>query len=496
MKLIPLQSLRFLVAAVYDRRDSLAISTFSGGHRPPLQGAGGGCKLAARLSGGSLGLGSVALAAAVMALGAGPMASFAKAIPGEAYTEVTGDGGWCWFSGPRALRQDGRTFTGWVTTDGSIQIGEVGVGAAPARIVTLHDQLQRDDHCNPAFLSLPDGRLAAFYTTHGTDDLFLRTTEKPGDISAWTPTRRLGMLPGGKVSGYGVTYANPVRLTDETNRLYVFFRGVNWKPTVTISDDLGKTWTKPETYISRQSRTNANRPYARYWDDGKGRIDFLFTDGHPRNEVTNRVHFMRYEKGFFTKADGTRIGTLADLPIDPDKADVVYDGRSGRGWIWDIAEDQSGHPVIAYTRLPGDTKADMGRDHQYWYARWDGKQWVDHEIAAGGKWFPHTAEGKVETEPHYSAGLSLDAADPATVYYAAPVKGVFEIFHARTTDGGATWKATALTENSRNDNVRPIVVRNHGGDSPTVLWMNLRKYVHFTDYEVSIRSDRPGAVAK
>ena len=429
------------------------------------------------------------------------------AAPGESFATVAEDGAWCWFSEPRAVFKDGKTYTGWVTTDGSIQVGEIDASNHPARMVTLHEKLQRDDHDNPAFLFLPDGRLAAFYNTHGNDDLFLRITEKPGDFSAWTPERRLGMRDAAK-GKMGITYANPVRLADEKDRVFVFFRGSDFKPNLSISDDLCQTWSKPQTLVRRQGNTDGNRPYVRYWDDGKGRIDILFTDGHPRNEMKNRVHFMRYEKGAFWKADGTKIGMLTDLPLDPEKADVVYDGSAGRGWIWDITEDKTGNPIIAYTRLPGDTKETIGRDHRYHYARWDGKAWVDHEIARGGKWFPHapkndgelaraskkfphTPKTDVEPEPHYSPGLALDKTDPSVAYYSAPVKGVLEIFRAVTSDGGATWTAEPVTQNSFNDNVRPITIRNPGDGAPAVLWMNLRHYRHFTDYDVSIRMSRP-----
>ena len=86
------------------------------------------------------------------------------AQPAEAYADFTEDGTWCWFSSPRALSRDGKTYSGWVTEDGSIQAGEVEHATGRVSTVTLHPQYQRDDHDNPAFVFLPDGRLMAFYT--------------------------------------------------------------------------------------------------------------------------------------------------------------------------------------------------------------------------------------------------------------------------------------------------------------------------------------------
>lgn len=40
-------------------------------------------------------------------------------------------------------------------------------------------------------------------------------------------------------------------------------------------------------------------------------------------------------------ADGTLITSLEDLPIEPRRTDVVYNGKKGRAWIWDIAVDKN-----------------------------------------------------------------------------------------------------------------------------------------------------------
>ena len=40
-------------------------------------------------------------------------------------------------------------------------------------------------------------------------------------------------------------------------------------------------------------------------------------------------------------ADGSVIARLTDLPVEPQKTDIVYSGRKGRAWIWDIAIDKT-----------------------------------------------------------------------------------------------------------------------------------------------------------
>jgi hypothetical protein len=140
--------------------------------------------------------------------------------------------------------------------------------------------------------------------------------------------------------------------------------------------------------------------------------------------------------------------------------------------------------VIAYARLPAES------DHRYHYARWNGEEWIDSEMVAAGGWFPETPEGVVEPEPHYSGGVVLDHGDPSIVYLSRPVDGVFEIEQWRTRDGGATWRTHAITAGSARDNVRPFVIRNHGRSSPSLLWMENRRYRHYLDFAATIRMDR------
>ena len=123
----------------------------------------------------------------------------AAAATGEEFAKASDDGAWCWFSEPKAVRRDGKVFTGWVTRNGSIEASVIDAKGQVLQTAMLHEKLQLDDHDNPAFLFLADGRLAAFYCTHGNDDLFLRITEKPGMVfkysaPSWAGTGWRGAL--------------------------------------------------------------------------------------------------------------------------------------------------------------------------------------------------------------------------------------------------------------------------------------------------------------
>ncbi len=429
----------------------------------------------------------LAAALAFLLTPAAPAATAAASAKAAAHSTFTVDGAWCWFSDPRAIYRKGRIYAGWMTSDGSVQIGEMDSATGAVRTATLAENFEVDDHDNPALLFLPDGRLAVFYSLHAKGDMRLRITTRPEDIGAWTPERSLGFEGAGR---QGVTYANPVLLSEEKNAIYLFWRGSDFKPTFSVSKDLGQTWSAPRTLLRGAGAGADNRPYVKVASDGRKRIFFAFTDGHPRNEAKNSLYFLRYEDGVFTRADGTRVGGMDDLPLDPAKCERVYDGATaGRAWVWDIAWRQN-QVAVAYTRLPAET------DHRYHYLRWDGKQWLDSPITAAGGWFPRTPPGKTEREPHYSAGIAIDQYYIDTVYLSRPVDGVWEIEKWRSADKGASWRHEPVTRASTAGNVRPFVIRNAPRGEPYLMWMNLSgRYVHYTDYLTSLQINRRESVA-
>jgi hypothetical protein len=412
------------------------------------------------------------------------------AEPAESFPSFTDDGGWCWFADPRAVARDGKTYTGWVTENGSLQAAMREDASGKISVTMLHEKYQRDDHDNPAFLFLPDGRLMAFYSKHGGPDMNVRVTISPGDFTDWQPERVLDLFGVTERPRKTITYPNPVMLAAETNAIYLFWRGDSWKPTFSKSTDAGRSWSLAKVIVARTGAGSDNRPYVKIASDGKDRIHMIFTDGHPRNEAANSVYYVCYRNGAFYKVDGTHIADEAQLPFTPEQADCVYNATAAgaRAWVFDVAADEAGRPVIAYTRLAEET------DHRYHYARWDGAKWTDHELCAGGKWFPQTKPGKTETETYYSGGLALDHDNPSVVYLSHPVNGVREIERWTTADGGKNWKSQAVTSGSKYDNIRPVAVRGHTNGGPTVLWESLTgHYVHYTDYRASIKMDRPHA---
>lgn len=406
--------------------------------------------------------------------------------------ELTSNGAWCWFSDPRAIyaNNEDMIITGWVKDDGSVEAASLDLISNEVKTNVLFPQLQYDDHNNPAFVLLPDNNVLAMYTWHSTKKgVVYNITTNGSDVSSFGKAvvfkpKTDQLLEDFPRETY--TYANPYSLKKEHNRIYSFGRWIGFKPNMVASDDNGKTWHTPRVIISPEKFDPGNRPYVKYFSDGKSKVHMVYTDGHPRNEPTNSVYYCYYENGAFWKADRSKICSVEELPFEPKDASLVYKptNNSGLSWIADIVVDKKDQPIILYTRHPEET------DHRYHYAWYNKKinQWNDYEICKAGPWFPQTQDGKEEKEPHYFGNMTLHPADPSIIYLSRQINGVFEIEKRVTQDGGKNWEIEPITANSTFDNVRPYIPRDIAKkDKTVVLWMENKKYIHFTDYDVAIK---------
>lgn len=393
------------------------------------------------------------------------------------YAEIatlTEDGAWCWFADPRGFYHQGiqeRTYLGWITRSGDVQAAQYDHRSGQLDTVTVRTAFQVDDHGNPSLLLRPDGHVMIFYCRHTSDrNMYYRVSSNPEDITSWGAERTVTNITSGNV-----TYPSVFFLPAENNRLFLFYRGIDWQPTMQTSSDAGETWGQPQKIIQI-----GERPYTKYESDSNGRIHIAFTDGHPRNEPSNGIYHIYYENGAFYRSDGSYIKAAGSSAVTAAEATRVYDASQGRGWIWDIALDGSGNPVLVYAAMPQEN------NHNYRYARWNGSNWQDYSITAAGGWFPETPAGSSEPEPHYSGGIILDHDNPSVVYLSREISGVFEIEKWTTFNGGGNWSSRAVTSNSSLLNVRPFVPRNHKPGEFDVVWMQ-GHYEYYTNYGTALR---------
>ncbi len=406
--------------------------------------------------------------------------------PGENYPSVTNDGTWCWFSDPRAIYHGNSVVTGWVTKDGSIEAAALNPENGKIASIPLMEKLEVDDHDNPAFVAV-NGEVQAFYTKHIPVGIYQDMLDFSNGFAAVTLHKETNPIDSAeleKFPRYTTTYANPYALKAENNRLYVFGRWTGFKPNVMWSDNGGHSFTKARVFITNFPFDQGNRPYVKYYSDGNSRIHIVFTDGHPRVEPLNSVYYAYYEQGAFYRVDGSVICSLQDAPFEPKDASLLYQAseEEGRAWVYDICADASGNPVVLYARYPNE------ETHIYHYATYNGSQWTDVEICNAGKWFPQTPESEREREPHYSGGLTVNPSNTKQVFVSREVDGTFEIERFTLDAEQKTWSITPITQQSVNDNVRPYFPRGGNAENtPVLLWMNNKKYVHYTNYATEIK---------
>lgn len=428
--------------------------------------------------------------------------------------EVAPDGAWTWFNDERAIFHGGYLFAGFVLRSGYPGVVRYDPQTGESRTMQLGTEAayNKDDHNNPSLTVLPDGRLLAIYARHHKDFFYfyrISKTQTPALGGDWGPEQHVSTPDK-------VTYSNCYRLRKEGDRLYNFFRGVNFNPGVSMSDDSGSTWNAPIHLF--KTGNNDVRPYTRYASNGEDRIDCIYTDGHPR-DCTNSIYHFYYQDGGIHRTDGTLIREFGELPFDHDggeRGTEIYSYREreyeglegpddylpfGRGWVWDIHYDAEGRPVCVYQSLPvpsenggEDLPAWPDSRIHYYYARWTGAAWETHCIG-------HAGRGLYEVENFYAGGISLDPEDTRVVYFSSNAlkpfenlgsqEGIplnpndrYELWRGVTEDGGKTFAWESLTENSEADNLRPIVPLDHGYGRH-YLWFQGR-YTIYQDYDTRV----------
>jgi hypothetical protein len=166
----------------------------------------------------------------------------------------------------------------------------------------------------------------------------------------------------------------------------------------------------------------------------------------------------------------------------------------------DVHLDRAGHRRIIFSvqrdgakgRGVRDIKID-GQDHRFYHARWDGAHWLVHEIA-------HAGSRLYAGEDDYTGLAAIDPQNPSVVYIStntdpktgAPListadqKPHWEIYRGLTTDDGATFTWTPLTQNSASDNLRPIVPLWKEAQGRTILLWLRGTYRRYTDYDLDV----------
>jgi len=333
-------------------------------------------------------------------------------------------GAWTWFNDPRAMRVGDTLLVGAVGPDGSI-----------TALTRKHGQWQEqriegpgkpDDHDNPAFLHLPDGRILAFYARHNSPRYMV--AEAGSDLKFGTP---YDIAP--QIGGENFSYANPAIIDGKIALFYRCGRPPGWTICRADSSD-GKAWTKGAALLA----SSGHRPYFKL-ATSPGRVDFVITDGHPNELSPNPIRHFYLTRGRYFASDGTPLGPP---PIRIDSIPKVAD----HGWLWDIKPG-----LIAYTTFD-----------RYHLARWD-NGWRSEVVGKAG--IP-----LYRAEQFYRGGVVIKDAD---TLYSSDGEGVF--LHRKRD----AWQPVKI-----GNGIRPYRV--DGG----LLWMDgeYRSYVDY-DTHIAWRAD-------
>ncbi len=391
--------------------------------------------------------------------------------------EIEDEGAWCWFGDPRAINftnEEGTidvTVIGYIDVHGSIKATQINNLTNKVDEVLIRTNIQPDDHNNPTFVMIPDGRIVVFYSRHTDEACFwYRVSEKPGDITTFGEEKCLE-------TSANTTYPSPFILSDDPDHIYLCWRGIEWHPTIaklSLPDENGDMeFTFGPYQIVRSTNTGNNvRPYAKYASNGKDKIYMSYTSTHPDNVDNNWLYFNQIDINTMTVHDinGTLMRTIENGPLIVDHSNqshIVDKSSSVRNWLWQVAVAEDGTPVIANVRINGGKTS-----HDYYYVKWNGTSWTKTFLTnAGGKFHPSN------TEYCYSGGMSIDVDNPNVFYVSKPVDGLFgkiwEVFKYTMSQDGTTIESTEqITQNSQKNNVRPWVIPGSEGKDLRVMWMN------------------------
>ena len=165
----------------------------------------------------------------------------------------------------------------------------------------------------------------------------------------------------------------------------------------------------------------------------------------------------------------------------PEAFTTLFPGDAGNvAWGVDIEVGADGTPRALFSMQKdgaGLPSKEGGLDMRYHFARFNGEQWIQREIAhAGTRLYvgedDYTGLGALHPEEPGRLFISTNAhpVTGAPLVSAADGQRHWEIFEGRSADCSQTWAWTPVTWDSTADNLRPVVPRGTGGRT-WLLWL-------------------------
>jgi len=358
--------------------------------------------------------------------------------------EFTTDGAYTWFNG-RPVHANGKTFTGWVNSDGDIVAASYDHNSDTVTTTTLKAGFQADDHNAPGVVVQANGTLTYVYTGHNAGSIYVKHSSSAYDISSFGVETSIS-------PSSAHTYCRPFQVS--SGRIYTFYRNGNNNLAYIYYN--GSSWSAETELITASGKG----PYVQF-DQNGDRIDIALTHAVQSADGTKEdARHAYFEGGTLYESDGTALGTSG---VNLSNTTPVYDsGTNGNHdvWVWDVAYHASDDIEIVFAEF-----VDYD-DHRYRYAHYDGTSWTHTQVTDGGSYITTGWE----KERYYSGGIALDGETKGLCYLAVADGYSGELQRWFTPDNGSSWTSAKLGGGGMQ-NVRPMVPHNRHPDLP-VLWMH------------------------
>lgn len=275
-----------------------------------------------------------------------------------------------------------------------------------------------------------DQRLIVAFCNQFATQISQRISTNALDATAWDAAT-LG------ATGDGYYFGHLMQLTDGT--LYNFpengAHGATRYIPILKSTDGGVNWTLTVSQLIKPRTTTAI--YWRTITDGT-KIHILTTDTD-RTAADAAVYHFYLESDVLYAGDGSALAGSA--PYFANAGTLVQSTALGSAMPGGPAIDSSGQPAVVVQCYDSSVPQTL-----YRMARFNGSTWTTYAIDGSA--------GLVQSN-HYNTLCSPVKNDPNVVWYPKKVGSYFEMFRARSGDGGATWVSTQITSGSTLDNLYP-----------------------------------------
>lgn len=403
---------------------------------------------------------------------------------GGADAEV-GPGAWCWFQAPRAsFGPDGLLWMGasvaetGTALDGAVKLYGWDTRSGDLVVDRTLDATRQDDHTSPSVLAIGREVQVSWALHQALDWVEIGRTSRNGILVTQRITR-----PGALRSpARGTAYAS-VHIVD--GQRWLLYRGEQFSWNLLTSPD-GERWTARGLVIA--PGTAGDRPYLHAASDGK-RLHILCTNGNPTEYRGTSAYAGTIEADLTIRRSlGGVVGSVgagAPKPAQLLRLAVGVAGADEAGdtdmWLSDL-QVVDGRPTGILVRRdpwPSDAVGAVGGwRHRYFWIRQRATGWVVEPLCWAG--------GEIcATQPDYAALGAQDPSLATRVVVATNVHPVtaepltsavdgavrFELFEGtRVGEGAWTWQA--VTQDSAEDNYRPVIAA--GGTAKSLAWMRGR----------------------